>query len=62
MELEYGFWRLVVEKGLSPEAVESMDLEDMDKALAYMDMSEDYKTAYHEMYDHRMKAQAENGK
>lgn len=56
-EAEYGFWRVVMEKGLPPSEVDTWDLEDLDKANAYLDMGEDYKTAFHELYEHRARVQ-----
>lgn len=58
-ESEYGFWRVVMEKGLSASEVDTWDLEDIDKANAYLDMAEDYKTAFHELYEDRSRRASE---
>ena len=59
LESEYGFWRLVTGLRLSPNEVDTWDLEDIDKANAVMTMNEDYKSAYHEMMDHQMRQRQE---
>lgn len=48
LEVEYGFWRLVTEKGFTPAQVDEWTLGEIDRALAVMDMGNDWQTAISE--------------
>ena len=60
LQTEYPYWRLVADLRMSPRDLDEWDLEEIDKANAMLDMREDYKSAYHEMSDHQMRAKQES--
>jgi hypothetical protein len=48
---EYQFWRIVRDLKLSPESVDRWTLHDIRRANAFLDMSQDYKSAWHAFYE-----------
>lgn len=56
---EYGFWRLVTEKGFSPSELDNWSLDEIDKANAMLDMGNDWQMAYQEMIEAKSRQQSE---